>query len=173
MRIPISMILLLVAVGCGGSSGPATGPPIPVADTIRTITGRVEYYTTGPMVTTRDGNGRLTPQTGFVQPTIPRRAPHFPVELLSPTGEVLAQGVTGATGEYSVSINFGNGVQATQVALRVYAQLNLPFGATVRVLPNPGATEPYMHESVLSGNPASEVMTVNLTIALDDNAGAY
>lgn len=168
------MILLLsVVVGCGGSSGPPTGPPIPVADTIRTVTGRVEYFTTGPVLTTRDGNGRLTPQPGFVQPTIPRRAPHFPIELISPTGQVLAQGVTSANGEYAVQINFGNGVQATPLVLRVHARLDLPFGTVVRVLPDAGATEPYSNESVLGGNPASPVMEVNLTIPLDENAGAY
>jgi hypothetical protein len=173
VRNPTSLILLLVAVGCGGSSGPPTGPPIPVADTIRTINGRVEYFTTGPALMTRDGNGRLSPQIGFVQPTIPRRAPHFPIELLDPSGQVLAQGVTSANGEYSVQINFGNGVQATQLNLRVHARLDLPFGTAVRVLTNAGATEPYRNESGLSGNPAAETMTINLTIPIDENAGAY
>ena len=173
MRVPTSLILLLTALGCGSSSGPAIGPPAPVFDTIRTITGRVDYFTTGPKLNSRDGNGRLTAPTGFVEPNIPRRAPHFPIELLSPTGEVLAQGVTGSTGEYSMQINFGPAAQATQLVLRTQAQLNLPFGATVRVLPNAGATEPYSSQGVLSGDPSSEVMTINLTIPLRESAGAY
>jgi len=173
VRFPTLLILVLVAVGCESSSGPPIGPPIPVSDTIRTVTGRVEYFTTGPMLSTRDGEGRLLPQTGFIQPTLPRRAPSFLFDVLSPTGEILTQGVTDANGQYSVTINFGQGAQATPLILRVHAQINLPFGAVVRVLPDASATEPYSYQSIPSGNPASNVMTVNLTIPLNENAGAY
>jgi hypothetical protein len=159
--------------GCEGSPGPPLGPPAPVADTIRTITGRVEYFTTGPRLNSLDGDGRLLAQTGFVRPTMPRRAPHVRIELLSPTGEILAQDVTDANGQYSVTINFGKGVAATQLILRAHAQVNLPFGAIVRVLPNPSATEPYSHDSAAGGDPSSSVMTVNLTIPLEENSGAY
>ncbi|MHC4491117.1 MAG: hypothetical protein ACYTDU_05795 [Planctomycetota bacterium] len=173
MRLPTSLILLLIAVGCESGSGPAIGPPVPVFDTSRTVTGRIDYFVTGPVLNARDGDGRLVPQAGFVKPTIPRRAPHFPIELLSPSGEVLAQGVTDTTGEYSLTINFGPAAQATPLVLRAYAQLNLPFGTTVRVLPSANATEPYSNQSVLGGDPSNNVMTINLAIPLDENAAAY
>ena len=140
-------------------------------DTIRTIQGRVAYFTTGPVIN-RDVNGRLVPQVGFVEPTFPRGVQRIPVEILGPTGAVLANTITNDTGDYAVQINFGPN-PATQVRVRVQARIQLPFGTIVRVLRDAAATTPYTHTSALGGIPANDTMQVDLNIALNDSAAAY
>ncbi|MHC4550020.1 MAG: hypothetical protein ACYTEZ_14710 [Planctomycetota bacterium] len=171
MRVLLATALLLAAA-CGSGTGRPSGPPTPVRDTLRTVTGRVSYFTTGPRLTNRDGAGRLIPQPGLVDPTLPRRAPGFPVEILSPTGELLAQGLTDTNGIYTITVNFGQ-ESATPLIVRVRAQLNLPFGAVVRVLANRSATGPYAHQTPLTGDPSSEVMTIDLLIDRAEGSAAY
>lgn len=133
--------------------------------------GEVSYLPTGPDLNRRDAAGRLVPVTGFSIPTFPRPAPRMPVEILRLDGTLLGTTLTADDGTYSLRVNFGP-VPATQVVVRVRATMTLPFGTTVRVLPDAGAA-PYAIESPPSGNPASMTMTVDLMAPLDGAAGAF
>jgi len=172
LRSFVFAAIALAAAGCGGGGGRPTGPPVPVPDTIRTITGRVAYFTTGPDLSGRDASGRLIPVQGFVRPTLPRPAPHVPVEVLNAAGTVLGLGLTDPNGDYSVTVNFGQN-PAVPVAVRATARVDFPFGTTLRVLPNAFATEPYSHQTALGGDPLQAVMRRDLTIPLSANSGAY
>lgn len=170
-RIAIVSALFLLA-GCGGGGRP-TGPPAPVGDTLRTITGTVAYFTTGPLLSNFDANGRLIPQKGFVNANIPRAAAHIPVEIYAPDGTLMAADVTDPNGQYSIEVNFGLGAEATGVSVRAVAQLNLPFGTRVRVFSGPSANQPYSRQTPLMGDPTQRVMNIDVTIGLNENAAAF
>jgi hypothetical protein len=170
-RLGLAAACLLGVAACGGGGRPA-GPPAPVFDTLRTIEGRVAFFTTGPSTSNRDANNRLIPSQGFVFPTLPRPATRFPVEIVTPTGTVLAADITDERGDFSIQVNFGPN-PATQVIVRTRARLQLPFGMVARVLANETSGEPYTNATPPSGNPDNDVMQVDLVIGLDDGAGAY
>ena len=174
-------VLLLAAAAvlwsCGGGSGRPSGPPAPIPDTIRTVTGVIAFQPTGPQFGSVDANGRLMPLPGFTVPLFPRVAPRVPVEVLALDGTVLATGTTDLNGRYEITTNFGNGATATQVRIRVRALLRLPFGMVVRVCPRAGTPE-YARESDPRGDPDFDpdfgVMPIDdFVIALNDIAGAF
>lgn len=170
-RLRLGMVCLLGIAACGGGGRPS-GPPVPEFDTLRTIEGRIAYFTTGPSTSNRDANNRLIPSQGFILPTLPRSAPRFPVEIVTPTGTVLAADITDTNGDFSIRVNFGPN-PATQVIVRTRAQLNMPFGMVARVLANETSGEPYTNETPPSGNPDDDVMHIDLVIPLGAGAGAY
>ncbi|HXV91894.1 MAG TPA: hypothetical protein VD813_01245 [Pseudonocardia sp.] len=145
---------------------------MPPLDTLRTVTGTVRHHTSAPRPGSRLADGRLVPQAGFVESTIPADAPRVPVEILRPDGSLLATTVTDDRGRFSVQVNFGQN-PATQVFARAVARLDLPFGTKVRVFPNAAATETWSKQSALGGDPLAAQMTVNVEIALDEGAAAY
>jgi len=167
-------VLLLVAglcSSCGGGGGRPTGEPVPVFDTLRTVAGRVAYFTRGPNLDRR-GDGRVGPGSTVTEANLPRNAPLFPFEVLAPDGTVLASGRTDEQGRYSVIVNFGPN-PATQVRLRVYARIDLPFGTVFRVLPDRFSGVPYTDETPLRGDPNEDTYDVDLEIPLEGGAGAF
>jgi hypothetical protein len=173
MRFPLALSLAgAVLSACGGGSGRPTGTPVPPLDTFRTVTGFVLYHTTAPRLNSRTADGRLIPQVGFVESTIPTEAPRVPVEILRPDGTLLATTVTNDQGRYSVQVNFGQN-PATQVIARAIARLDFPFGTKVRVFPNAAALAPYSRQRGPGGDPNAPEMRVDVEIALHDGAGAF
>ena len=166
----LAAIIPIALAACGGGGGIVIVPPPPL-DTLRTVQGQVTYLPTGPDLTNRDVHGRLL-SSPFVVPTFPRGAPRVPVEILQPDRTVLATGVTGADGTFSISVNFGKR-PATPVIVRAHAILNLPFGTVVRVFPDAAATEPYSVERAPGGDPAANIMRVDVNAPLDGAAGAF
>lgn len=162
--------IALLGTGCGGGGRP-DGGPIPVRDTIRTLTGEVRYMTTGPTLAGRRADGRMPVSTGFVDSTFGALARELPVEVRRPDGSLLASGMTNASGVYSITLNFGP-APATPVSIHIEARLDIP-GSVARVFPDETTTVPYRHSSPLGGNPADSVMRINLTVPLADGAAAY
>jgi len=169
----LALLTTALLPACGGSSGPPTGPPLPIGDTVRTITGTVSYFTTGPALASFDGAGRLLVRKGFVNSTLPRAANHIDVEIRGPDGQLLAEAVTNSTGRYTATINYGKGGVATQVTVTAVARVKLPFGTVARVLPGPNAVEPYSVTTPLSGEPDKEVNQIDIRVALAEGAAAY
>ena len=161
---------LALLAGCSGGGRP-TGPPLPVGDTIRTITGRLAYFTTGPNLSNFTADGRLMPTKGFGNAQFPTAAKYIAIEIVAPDGTVMGADRSGEDGRFSIQINFGEN-PATQVAVRATARIDLPFGSTAYVRPGKNAPA-YSHTTPLGGNPSSSTMTIDLDIALNDAAAAY
>ncbi|MHC4339064.1 MAG: Ig-like domain-containing protein [Planctomycetota bacterium] len=162
---------LILLGGCSGDGRP-TGTPVPDPDTIRTIQGRILRHAMGPDLSSRDQFGRLIARPGFMESTIPGSVPRLPVEVRKLDGTVMGHGVTDNSGHYSIDVNFGQSA-ATQVIVRIQALIQMPFGTVVQVLPDETATQPYSHQTVPSGNPASRTMNVDLAVSLSEGAAAY
>jgi hypothetical protein len=168
----LSVVSVLLVAGCGGSGGRPTGPPAPVLDTIRTYTGKVGYFVTGPKINARDANGRLVPEAGFVEPNLPRAAPRFIVEIVSPQGALLGATTTDANGNYSIKINFGKN-PATPVHVRTVARASISGGTDLRVLRSLAAAAPYEKISPLTTNPDLPTTQIDLNVRLDEGAAAF
>lgn len=164
--------LAFVVAACGGGSGRPTGPPAPVIDTIRTFQGRIAYFVTGPRMSMRDASGRLIPETGFAAPNLPRSGPRFTVDVLSPTGAMLGSTTTDANGNYTISVNFGKN-PATPVRVRTVARATVSGGTDLRILANLGASEPYELASALTTDPDLPTTRIDLSVRLDQGAGAF
>jgi len=167
----LAALLAASLVGCGTGNVVPILPP-PPRDTLRTIQGQVLYLPTGPDLSDRDVSGRLL-SSSYVVPTFPTGAPHVLVEILRPDGTLLATGLADGAGSFSIPVNFGSNATATQVLVRSRAQIHLPFGTIVRVLPNAGSSTPYTVVSPPSGNPADSVMKADVTIGLAEGSGAW
>ncbi|MGQ0614082.1 MAG: hypothetical protein ACT4PV_10125 [Planctomycetaceae bacterium] len=167
----LSALLAASLVGCGTGNVVPILPP-PPRDTLRTIQGQVLYLPTSPDLRDRDPAGRLL-SSSFVVSTFPIGAPHVVVEILRPDGTLLGTGLADDAGSFSIPVNFGSNAAATQIHVRTRAELRLPFGTVVRVLPNAGISTPYTAVSPLSGNPADSVMEADVTIGLAEGSGAW
>ena len=162
--------MLALLAGCAGEGRP-TGPPAPVADTIRTIVGRLAFFTTGPTLSDFDASGRLLPILGFRNATSTTDAKYIAVEIVAPDGTIMGADRTDENGRFSIQINFGKN-PATQVAVRSIARIDLPFGSRASVLPASGLP-PYSNTTPLGGDPSLNTMTIDLDIALNNGAPAY
>jgi len=171
-QLPIIIALVAICAACGGSDGGIDPLPVPQPDTIRTVTGKIGHHSTGPRLSNLDEHGRLLPELGLLESSLPAGAGRVPIEVLDLGGNVLASGLSDPDGRYTIETNFGQR-DATQVVVRIRAILDLPFGTRVRVLPRAGAIEPYTHQTPPSGNPLDRTMQVDLTVDLDDGAAAY
>jgi len=142
-----------------------------VPDTVRTITGRISYHSTGPDLGLRLPDGRMPIAKGFLLTTNPGRAPFVPVDVLRPDGTLLATGTTDAAGNYSIPVNFGQN-PATAVIVRIEARLDLG-GSAVRVFADEASPLPYRHQIGPAGNPANSTMVVDLIVTREAGAAAY
>ncbi len=86
---------------------------------------------------------------------------------------------TDALGAFSLIVNFGQR-PATQIVLTTRAEVHLPFGTDIRVLPDEFATESYSYTGSPSGDPGPsndligiETMNINLDVPKDSVPGAW
>jgi len=171
--------ICLVCIACGGTGGPeivAQGTP----DTVRTVTGQVSYWVTGPLLANRDADGRLA-SSDFFESQLPLPVPRVIVEVRDSDGRMLvdvdgrdAIRQTGEFGEFELIVNFGQR-PATQIILTTRAEVHLPFGTVIRVLRDEFATESYSYTGSPSGDPsdATKAMRVNLEVPKDGAPGAW
>jgi hypothetical protein len=163
--------LLVLPVGCGGGSGRPTGPPTPIPHTVRTYTGRIGYFVTGPRIGSLDADGRLVPQAGFITPNNSRPMPDLRLEVLDDTGALLGIAFTDASGNYSVTVNHGP-KPAPPVRVRAVTTATRQ-GSTFRVLPRRGAPGPYEYSSPLTTDPGTAMVPINLAVPLAQGAAAF
>ena len=168
-----ALVVVSLIAACGSGTGRPTGPEVDPPDTIRTITGLVRYFATGPNLNAFDSDGRLTQWEGLANGTFPLPADHILVEVRDPTGALVGTGITNSTGRYNIDINYGPRGTPTQVSVKAIAQISLPFGTAARVLPDEFSVTPYSKEIPLGGDPSERVIEVDVTVGIDEGAAAF
>jgi len=165
---------LFALVACS-SGGRPTGSPVPVGDTTRTVAGRIGYRGLAPDLSERTSDGRLIVQPGLLSATFSAPAAYVTVEVLGDDGRVLGSAPVDTRGRYTIEANFGLN-PATPVSLRITAEANLPFGATLRVYPDQNSVTPYTIVTDPGGTPGDNrfvVMNINADISQEQGAGAF